>query len=243
MSDLNTILLVEDDKTVRMLLAEYLENDRFLILQADRKQRAIDILKNHKVNLVLLDLDLPDSKDINLVSDIRACTDTPILVVSGEQCELKKVKSLRLGADDFITKPVNLNMLSAKVKAHIRRYDHLTSMHKEQIVSSLQNQNIRFYKWALDRQRFQLFDENKDSANLTIQEFKILLRLIDNAGQTMSRHDLCDAIKEHNYIPSDRAIDVKITRIRKKIGDNATASKIIETVRGAGYMFNKNIID
>lgn len=241
--NLNTILLVEDDKMVRQTLRENLEREDFLIMEACNGKRSVEILKHHQVSLVLLDLNLPDSRGLEFVSAVRQETNVPLIIVSGESDDRKKVKSIEAGADDFISKPVNIDMLIAKINAHIRRFENPLLETDETRINAAQKPNAKFgaglNEWEIDTQKFQIFDKDGKPADLTTREFQLLGLLIDNADRTLSRDELCEAIREQNYVPSARAIDVKITRIRKKIGDNATAPEIIKTVRGIGYMFNK----
>lgn len=242
MANLNTVLLVEDDKLTRQMLRDSLEEENFFVLEAAKGQRSIEILKEHKVNIVLLDLYLPDSHGLEYIPLIRALTNVPILVVSGESDEQKQIGSLEEGADDFIPKPIDFKMLIAKVKVHLRRFENPVSETVSSQLQTFKKPEMRFGKWIIDAQKFQIFDENENSANLTIREFQILSLLINNAGQTLKRDELCDAIREKNYVPSARTIDVKITRIRKKIGDDVSHPEIIETVRGVGYLFKGEII-
>lgn len=238
MSKLNTILVVEDDKVMRQMLRDSLDTDGFIVLEASKGQRSIEILKQHKVDTVLLDLALPDAKGLEYISAIRECTNVPLIIVSGEEEEGKKIGSLEQGADDFISKPINFNMLIAKIKAHLRRYEFSNFAINEKNSNRNKQADIKLGNWVLNKEQFQLFDAHGDSANLTIKEFLILNALIQNAERTLTRSELCSVIQEKNYIPSDRAIDVKVARIRKKIGDDAVNSKIIQTIRGAGYKLN-----
>lgn len=243
MSKLHTILVVEDDKIVRQMLRNSLETESFIVLEASKGQRSVEILQQHSVDTVLLDLSLPDAKGLEYISAIRACTNAPLIIVSGEEEEVKKIDSLEKGADDFVEKPVDFNMLNAKIKAHIRRYQ------SAQPGQPLLNGNghaepaLSFHNWVVDKEKYQLFDGDGQSANLTMKEYMILIALLNNAGKTLSRHELCTTIQEQNYIPSDRAIDVKITRIRRKLGDDAVNPDTIKTIRGAGYLFNADIIN
>lgn len=240
MAELSTVLIVEDDKVIRQMLRESLQADDFVVLEASKGQRAVEILNQHPVDSVLLDLGLPDAKGLEFIAAIKACTSAPLLIVSGEQETRIKIDSLADGADDFISKPIHFGMLNAKMKAQIRRYKSMLLLDQDGL-PHIADTKIAFDKWVLDKEKFQLFDHQDHSANLTLKEFLILSALIKNHGKTLSRTDLCEVIKEQNYIPTDRAIDVKITRIRKKIGDDAARPAIIQTVRGAGYVFNAEI--
>lgn len=243
MTDIKTVLVVEDDRLIREMLRETLEAEKFLVIEASKGQRAVEILSCHKADIILLDLGLPDAVDLEFIPAIRALTSAPIIVVSGEEDHEKKVDCLKAGADDFIAKPVDFAMLIAKSHAHIRRFQAAFPVIGVQTETSvIKPAQLRFGPWCVDQDQYQLFDQAGASAELTIKEFKILMLLIKDAGKTLKRPDLCAAIKEQNYVPSDRAIDVKIARIRKKIRDDLAAPKLIQTIRGAGYLFNKEEI-
>jgi len=235
---LNTVLLVDDDKDIRRMMREQLEKHDFLVLEAAAGKRLIQILEQQPVDIILLDLQLLDGSGLSFIPEIRKHTDAPLIIVSGRNETAGKVESLDKGADDYVHKPFDMDELMARIRASLRRHRSAPS-----------NQNdlnggarpIRFGGWILDQTRFQMFDKDNRPGNLTIKEFQLLEKLVVKAGQAVTREDLCEAIREKNYIPTKRAIDVKITRIRKKIGDDVHHSEIIKTVRGIGYMLNCDI--
>lgn len=238
---MDTLLLVEDDKLLRLTLKENLDRENFIVFEASVGRRALEIIAHHHVDLILLDINLPDGNGLDFIEDIRKKTDVPLIIVSGSGGKESRLSGLELGADDYVSKPVDIDELVARIKANLRRYKGSYANQNIQVngTSATQNKDIRFGCWTIDYDQFQIFDEEHNSANLTIQEFKLLEFLIDHAGVAQRREDMCEAIREENYVPTPRAIDVKITRIRKKIDDEATAAQIIKTVRGVGYMFNR----
>ena len=235
MSPLNTILIVEDDKLFRHMIKDALEDQNFLILESSHGQRSLEILKDYNVDAILLDLNLPDGYGLNFIKPIREQTQAPLIIISGEDDEKKKILGFEYGADDFVSKPISPPLLSARIKAHIRKSDAILTAEKSADADHNNTEHIKFGSWFIDRLQFQLMDENGHSAELTIREFNVLDFLISNAGRAVKREELCEAIKEHNYVPTPRAMDVKITRIRKKIGDHAMNPKLLLTVRGVGY--------
>lgn len=234
---LKTVLIVEDDKSIRYLLKETMEQDEFLTVEATTIRRTLEILNQHKVNLILLDLTLPDGCAVDYIDKIRENTDVPLIVISGEKDESKRVNCFEMGADDFVSKPFNPTTLIARINAHLRRYEqHLSAL--ENNIIEQDNVNLVFHGWELDTDKYQLFDENGQSANLTSAEYKLILFLLEKANKVVKRIELCEAMQQDNYIPSERAIDVKIVRLRKKINDDIKDPKIIKTVRGVGYMLD-----
>ncbi len=238
MKSLNTILLVEDDKTTRFMLREQLEKNDFIILEACAGRRCLEIIEQYPVNLILLDLNLPDGNGFDFIDKIKAQTDVPLIILSSEKDEDKRVESFEIGADDFVSKPFNSKVLIARIKAHIRRYDisHNTSINMKR--NGKESNISHFHGWTLDRLKYELHDKDGQAAALTQKEFYLLDYIVLHPDRVLKRDELCEVIRENNYVPTPRAIDVKITRIRKKIGDNALQPFIIKTVRGVGYIFN-----
>lgn len=231
---MDTVLLVEDDKFLRHTLKENLENEDFIVFEAAAGKRLTEIVRQHHVDLILLDLRLPDGNGLDFIRDIRQHTDVPVIIVSGENRKAEKLEGLETGADDYVCKPFEMDELIARIKANLRRYKGQTSNEnsKEQPGAA----EIKCGPWTLDRARYQIFDPEGRPGNLTFREFRLLDILAEKTGQAVKRDDLCEALREENYTPTPRALDVAITRIRKKIGDSGTNPEIIKTVRGVGYM-------
>ncbi len=211
------ILVVDDDKSDRLFARKALEKQDYFIFEAINGKRLTEILKEYTVDLILLDLKLPGEDGLSLISTIRHKTNAPIIIVSGLQTVSDKKISLDNGADDYITKPFFAEELQARIKANLRRYHDNRD-------ASPSGHVIQFGEWTLNRTLFDAFHVRGHPANLTIQEFKVLERLILAQGRVLTRADLSDT-------PCRRGVDVQITRIRKKLGLNDP----IKTVRGIGY--------
>lgn len=235
---MDTLLLVEDDRFTRHYIREQLEPHDILVLEAMTAKRSLEILRQHPVDVILLDLGLPDGNGLDIINDIRSYSDVPLIIVSSDESETSRITGLERGADDFLHKPVSARELLARIHANLRRYrrmpQHATVLSP---IAGGNDNKIKFGEWLLDSAKFQIFDKNGNSGNLTNREFKVLKILIENAGHAITREELSAAASEGNYIPTPRAIDVKITRIRKKIGDHADTPDMIKTVRSVGYMF------
>lgn len=233
---MDTLLLVEDDRFLRHTLRENLEKEDFLILEAAAGKRLTEIVRQHRVDLILLDLHLPDGSGLDFIQDIRRHTDVPVIIVSGENHKAGKLEGLKMGADDYVCKPFEMDELIARIKANLRRYKGLVSNENEKTTSAAAT--TRCGPWTLDRARYQIFDSEGRPGDLTFREFRLLEMLAEKAGQAVRRDELCETLREANYTPTPRALDVAITRIRKKIGDNGADPRIIKTVRGVGYMLD-----
>lgn len=234
---METLLLIDDDKSLRYLLRESLEKNDFVVIEAMNGARSIEILKQHHVDAILLDLHLPDGYGVDLIPQIRELTNVPLIIVSGDQEKSCRIEGLDAGADDYVIKPFSTKELVARIKANLRRYHGLQKPgSKDASTNDNTSSIIKIGKWNLDQKKFQIFDDKNTAGNLTIREFLLLEALVKNANCAVNREDLGQAIKTENYVPTPHAIDVKITRLRKKLGDCATDPQIIKTIRGVGYM-------
>jgi DNA-binding response OmpR family regulator len=230
-----TILLLEDNDFVRNVIRKGLEADGYRIMEASDIRSARRILKNDQIDLVLMDLQLPDGNGLEFMPEIQNLTDVPIIIVSSKDAMIDKVVGLELGADDYINKPVEMRELSARIKANIRRYKAGSIDNRLSIKDN--SVQIKFGKWIMDCSRYQIFYETGEPGNLTVKEFQLLEALVKVPGHVLTREHLFSIAREENSEASDRAVDIQITRIRKKIGDCARDPQIIKTIRGIGYVF------
>lgn len=233
MATTKTILLIEDDKLMRHFIHSTLENTGFILIDAIGGKRSLEIIKQHHVDLILLDLYLSDGYGTNYIPDIKKHTNVPLIVFSGENNENKILDCYNHGVEDFIPKPCSPQILNAKIKAHIKRHENLQSEH-------ISTQPVLFSKWSLNKEKFQVFNSDGLSAGLTIHEFNILNFMIKNAGRAIGRQEICEFMRNDGYIPTKRSIDIKITRLRKKLENDISNPQIIQTIRGVGYLFNQN---
>ena len=237
---MDTLLLVDSDKQERHSIREYMQQHDIVVLETISGKRSLEVLQQHLVNIILLNLDLPDGNGLDFINDIRKYSEAPLIVISNDKNLSSSIFCLERGADDFVLKPFAPNELLARIKLNLRRCKNLHSnMNFSPNNTVLQNERVTFGNWVLDFKKFQIYNQNGASGELTSKEFKILALLVEHTGQVIKREDLCHGVKEGNYVPTPRAIDVKIARIRKKIEDHAEEPQIITTVRGIGYMFNK----
>lgn len=237
---MDTLLVVDDDQTVRQVLRECLAKENFNVYEAATGKRLVEILGHQHIDAFILDMNLPDGHGLDFLKEIRRRTDVPVIILSGDREEKQRVSGLDQGADDYVCKPFNVHVLAAKIRANLRRYRAGNSVTAPTIQP--EGKIIRFSHWTLDSARYQIFDKDNTSGDLTVREFHLLYALASNAGKIMKRENLSETIREKNYVPTARAIDVKISRIRKKIGDDAENPSIIKTVRGIGYLFNPETI-
>ncbi len=237
--------MVEDSQLVRDTVAENLVEEGYTVVGVGNAQDMRDKLVTLKPDTILLDLILPDGDGLSLIRNIREHTDVPVIVISGKAEMVDKVVGLEMGADDYIGKPLQMKEVAARIKAQLRRYQSMKKDPNPETPGKPRRKSdarkLKFNGWILDREQFQVFSEHGESASLTVKEFKLLETFILNANKVLSREQLLDMARAGDYNTTDRAIDVQILRIRKKLCDDTDNPEIIKAVRGAGYTMAANI--
>ena len=231
MSD-EKILIVDDEQNIVELIKFNLESSGYKVSCAYNGQDAVDIAKKEQPSLILLDLMLPVKDGFEVCKEVRRdplISNTPIIMLTAKCEELDKILGLELGADDYITKPFSVRELIARVKAILRRTQYSNNNHNS---FTIQNLSIDFLKHEV----------KKDGAivDLTLKEFELLEHLVKNRGKVLTRDVLLDKIWGYEYIGETRTVDVHIRHLRKKIEDDDSKPKLIETIRGIGYRFSEH---
>lgn len=219
------ILIVEDDDTIRNGLKFYLEQEHFVVLDADTATKTINLIENNlDINIVLLDINLPDKNGFDLFNDIKKIKDFPIIFLTANDLEVSVVRGLDMGADDYITKPFKARELVSRIKNVLRR-----------INNSQDNNIITIRDICIDLKQAKVFKKGID-VMLTALEHKILLTFALNPKTVFTREKILADIWDVNedYV-NDNTLTVYIKRIREKLEDDITNPKIIITVRGIGY--------
>ncbi len=236
-----TILSIDDDENLQIVIGQYLEGDGYKVIKATDSRSAIEKVEDGvPLDVILLDLVLPDGEGVTLIPQLRSKSSAGIIVVSGKSDTTEKIVCLEMGADDYITKPFEMRELSARIKAVLRRREPSNdqSAKDKKAENESAKEKINFEGgWCLDRSQYQVFTDKSESAELTTGEFKLLEALILSANRALSREHLFDLTRQGEFDAYDRAIDIQIARLRKKIQDDSKSPRIIKTVRGIGYMF------
>ena len=235
-----TILSVDDDLDFQVVLKNYLESDGYDVCAANTGQELRDQLTDVGADAILLDLVLPDADGISLITHIRSVTPAPIIVLSGKTDTTEKIVCLEMGADDYLTKPFEMRELTARIKAALRRTGAATpaaspATGRGGAAEPAAQMHINFGSFVLDRNQLQLFDADGRSLNITTGEFQLFEALALAPNKVLTREYLFQLTRDDDYSSYDRAIDIQIGRIRKKLGKDGM--NIIKTIRGAGYMF------
>ena len=228
------ILVVDDEKEIADLLEIYLISDGFQVLKAYSAKEGLRILEEKKIDLVLLDVMMPDMDGIAMCRRIRETNNIPIIMVSAKTQDIDKIVGLSTGADDYVAKPFNPLELMARVKSQLRRYRELnpSKPHERQEVISLKHLEI-------NKVTHQVVCYG-ESIKLTPIEFDILWLLCSNRGRVISSEQLFEQIwKEKYFKNSNNTVMVHIRHLREKMGDGTRKSDFIKTVWGVGYKIEK----
>ncbi|WP_019530312.1 response regulator [Dasania marina] len=236
MNDAAAVLIVDDDPITLESLASYFEKEGFSVYPVSTAEEGEEILAKTPIDLVLLDIRLPGKDGLTLTRELRVRSEVGIILVTGRQDEIDRIVGLECGADDYITKPFNMRETLARAKNLIRRVQH------SKIATQTSNEESaikHFHNWTLDLNRRVLIDSEQEETSLTHGEFQLLIVFINNAGRTLSRDQLMDQIRNREWVPSDRTIDVLVGRLRRKIKDDPAKPSMITTIHGTGYLFTQ----
>lgn len=232
------ILVVDDDPEVRHLLRTCFEREGYVVSEAADAVGARQALERGSVGLVTLDLTLGRDDGLTLAREIRASGNVPIVMVSGKGDAVDRIVGLELGADDYICKPFNLREVLARVRAVLRRHE---ANGPASTAGDIAHERFRFGNWTLDVATRGLVDAAGNTHELTTAEFNLLEMFVRRPHRVLSRDDIMDLLKGHDWSPLDRSIDALVSRLRKKIEPDAGKPVHIKSVRGVGYMFASNI--
>ena len=226
---MENILIVEDDKDIRDILNIYLSGENFKILEAGNGDEALEIVEKYKLDLVILDLMLPDINGLSVCKKIRTKYKYPIIMVTAKNSDQDKIVGLTYGADDYITKPFNPLEVIARIKAQLRRYKEYGEEEKES--------NVIYYKGLILDRKSRNVKLNEMELKLTPTEFNILEALLLNKGEVLSGEKLFHIVmNDEYYTKSTNTITVHIRNIREKMKDSFEHPEYIKTVWGVGYI-------
>jgi two-component system torCAD operon response regulator TorR len=238
MTNQATVLIVDDEVITRSCLSSYFEQEGYRVFEAETAEQAESIIQQQGIHLVLLDIRLPGKDGLTLTRELRVGSEIGIILVTGRQDELDRIVGLECGADEYVTKPFNPREILARAKNLIRRVQGAQITPDEQGRATHQ---LAFSDWVLDTHRRLLTDHKQHQEQLTEGEFQLLMALINQSGQTMTRDQLMDKIRNREWVPNDRTIDVLIGRLRRKLRDDPTSPHLILTIHGSGYLFTAQV--
>lgn len=226
------ILIVDDEARIRQMVQRYFEDEGFVVHGAADGTGMRKALAEHTIDLILLDLVLPQSEDgLTLAREIRTTSDIPIIMLTGRDDVLDRIVGLEVGADDYMAKPFHLREVLARVRSILRRRRPVETHAAEP------SDTIEFDGWKLEQSRRRLLDPAGQEIDLTTGEFDMLTVLARNAGRVLTREVLMNQTRGRDLDVFDRSIDAQVARLRKKIEVDPAKPHLIRSVRGVGYMF------
>jgi two-component system, OmpR family, response regulator len=229
------ILVVDDDAAIRDLIREYLAENDFKVSTAETGADMDRVLGVEVVDLVILDLKLPDEDGLAIARRLRESLDLPIIILTGRKDEADRVMGLELGADDYVTKPFSQRELLARIKAVLRRTEGKREKRRGESVRA-----YKFSGWELNTGTRRLRSPAGEPVDLTNSEYALLVAFLRAPQKVLSRDQLLESSRLHDDI-YDRSIDVQILRLRRKIEKSPNQPDLIKTERGAGYFLNSAV--
>lgn len=226
------ILVVEDDPATQALVSAYLKDAGYAVSTAASGEAMRHVMARGRVDLVLLDLNLPDADGIQLAHALRRQSRMPIVIVTARAEARDRITGLELGADDYVTKPFHPRELVARVRNVLARAE--TKPVNGSVV-------YRFRGWQLDLVWRRLINPDGEQVAMTSTEFDLLAVLVARAGQPLGRDALLQATGQPGREVNDRSIDTLISRVRRKLGDTRGGPRMIETCHGHGYRFTVDL--
>ena len=226
------VLVVDDDPSVRKMLAEYLATHGYEVAQAASGEAMRAEIARATPAVVLLDVGLPGEDGLTLARYLRERHDVGIIMVTGQGDVVDRVAGLEVGADDYIAKPFDPRELRARLKSVLRRLER-----KAPVAPQGQASRVSIGSCFLDLKMRTLSDAKGKEVPITSMEFDLLKALVEHPNQVLSRDQLLSLTRNREWEPFDRSIDIRITRLRRKVEDDPARPRVIKTVRGAGYMY------
>lgn len=224
------VLVVDDDSDIRELLSQLLTNEGYTVETARDGEEMFALMEQRPPDLILLDVMLPGADGFELCRQLRSDAGMPpVIMVTAKDDEIDRVVGLELGADDYIVKPFSGRELLARLKAVLRR--------ARQPATGGRRDLFRFAGWRFYPAQMELLDNDATSIPLSTSETELLLAFVQHPQVPLSRDRLLDLTKGRESFPFDRSIDSHVSRLRRKLGDNARKPEIIKTAWGTGYIF------
>jgi len=236
MNDRPHLLIVDDDREIRGLLAQYLEKHDFRTTAVPDGKEMRRVLERSHVDLLVLDLMLPGEDGLSLCRELRARSQLPIIMLTARGEDVDRIVGLELGADDYVAKPFNPRELLGRIRAVLRR-----SAHAPRDPSPDSVRCFAFGGWRLDTVTRTLTDAAGKAVALSGAEYRLLAVLLAAGNRVLTRAQLTEILRGRDADPFDRSIDVRISRLRQILGDDARAPQIIKTVYGEGYVIGVSV--
>jgi two-component system OmpR family response regulator len=237
MSERPHVLIVDDDREIRGLLAQYLEKHDFRTTAVADGREMRRILERSHIDLLVLDLMLPGEDGLSLCRELRSRSQLPIIMLTARGEDVDRIVGLELGADDYVAKPFNPRELLGRIKAVLRR-----SAHAPRDPSPESVRGFSFGSWRLNTVTRALTNGEGREVALSGAEYRLLAVLLGSGNRVLTRAQLTELLRGRDADPFDRSIDVRVSRLRQILGDDARAPQIIKTVYGEGYVIGVDVL-
>jgi len=231
------ILIVDDDDDIRELFTSYLEGFGYSVETAADGAAMRHLLASSSFDLVLLDQRLPGEDGLTIAQELRAGSDIGIIIITGFGLGVDRIIGLELGADDYVAKPVDLRELLARIRSVLRRRKAVSPTEHSRALARA----YEFDGWTIDPGARRLKDPDGKTVELTSGEFDLLLAFIEQPNTVLTRDQLMNRLHHRDAGPFDRAIDVQVGRLRRKIDRPGEPASLIRSVRGMGYLFSPQV--
>jgi len=224
------ILVVDDDEQICQLLSQYLRNYEFEVVTETKSTEAISVWKTHKPDLVVLDVMMPEINGFDICKSLRKLSDVPVIILTARGETTDKIVGLEIGADDYLAKPFEPRELLARVNSILRR-----SSAKEKSGSDTNN-ILKCGIFTVNIQDRRVY-KKEEELFLTSAQFELLVLLMKHHTEILNRDQLMENIRGIEWDSMNRSVDVLVSRLRKKIGDDSRNPHFVKTVWGSGYIF------
>lgn len=237
MSEAVHVLVVDDDPDVRTFLQDYLSEHDYQVTALDGGAALRSHFNDNTADIVLLDVGLPGEDGLSLARFVREHCDVGIIMVSGAGEPVDRIVGLEVGADDYLGKPFEPRELLARIKSVLRRYRHNGDAAQPPMPPTGATRRMPVGACVLDLDTRQLFDAQGGEVPLTSMEFDLLQVFVERPNRPLTRDQLLNLTQNRDWNPYDRSIDIRITRLRRKLEPDPDKPQVIRTVRGVGYMY------
>ena len=227
------ILVVDDDRDIRTLLAEYLDGTGLRTFTASNGIEMRKVLDSSRIDLVVLDLTLPGEDGLTLCRNLRAQSSLPVIMLTARGEPLDRILGLEMGADDYLAKPFEPRELFARIRSVLRRTNALPPN-----MVSAEARAMLFEDWRLDLLARHLVTADGTVVALSGAEFRLLKVFLEHPNRVLNRDQLLELTHGREADPFDRSVDIQISRLRQKLGDDARTPRILKTVRNEGYVLS-----
>jgi two-component system OmpR family response regulator len=231
------ILIVDDDAEIRALLTRYLQKNGLRATAIADGRAMWKALEAGCVDLIVLDLMLPGDDGLTLCRNLRARSEIPVIMLTARGDETDRIVGLEMGADDYLAKPFSARELLARIKAILRRARSLPAN-----LQPDDARQLRFADWVLDTARRHLLSREGVVTPLSGAEYRLLRIFLGHPNRVLNRDQLVDLTQGKEAEPLDRSIDVQVSRLRHRLGDDPREPRLIKTVRGEGYVLATEVI-